>query len=281
VTNTAAWLVDAHVHLHDAFPLIDSFAAAAGHFRRSSRELSLPDGSIGCLMLAENEGEARFRQFQRRGLGPLTGEWSVRPTAEAVSLLICRAGRPCFALIAGRQVVTANRLEVLTLGTPEPVSNGRPIEDALDHAAAQEALAIVPWGFGKWWGRRGARLRRLLECDSGGAGFFLGDNGGRPQHLPTPALLRGAAAQGTWNLPGSDPLPIPGDGYRTGSYGFLVPGAADLERPFAQIRESIGQLSAQPQLFGRRAGLRHFVRAQAAVRLKAHTRVCGAERRPH
>lgn len=271
MTVRTAWLVDAHVHLHQLFPLADAFDAAAGHFRRWARELALPDGWVGCLMLAENEGEARFRHLQRRGLGPDAGEWSVRPTAEDVSLLVCHADRPRFALIAGRQVVTADHLEVLTLGTAEPLANGSPIEGAIDHAAAEQAIAVLPWGFGKWWARRGARLARLLGSESGSRRFFLGDNGGRPHHFPAPPLLRRGASRGIWNLPGSDPLPLPGDASRTGSYGFLLPALPDLERPFAQIRHVVGNLNAQPHLFGRRAGLLHFLRAQTALRVRARS----------
>jgi hypothetical protein len=268
--DRTAWLVDAHVHLHDPFLLTDAFAAADRHFRQQAGDLSLADGWAGCLMLAENEGEARFRQLQSRGLGSGTGEWSVRPTAEDVSLLVCHAEQPRFVLVAGRQVVTADRLEVLTLGTAEPVANGSATEHAIDHAAAEHALAIIPWGFGKWWAGRGARIARLVG-DSRGRTFFLGDNGGRPHSFPAPPLLRTAAHHGIWNLPGSDPLPLPGEASRTGSYGFLVPARPDLNRPFAQIREGVGRFRAQPRLFGKRAGVRHFLNVQTRLRLHARS----------
>ena len=59
----------------------------------------------------------------------------------------------------------------------------------LSEAIASNGLAIVPWGFGKWVGKRGKALRRALESvDS--RQFFLGDNSGRPKFSPTPLIFR-------------------------------------------------------------------------------------------
>jgi hypothetical protein len=261
----AAWLIDAHVHFHAPFPLTATFDAAANHFRRWARDLSLADGWLGCLMLAENEGEDRFRDLQRHGLN-CAGPWSVHPTGEDVSLLVRHDGHPAFVVVAGRQVVTVDRLEVLTLGTARPLANGSPLEQAVDRAATEQGLAVIPWGFGKWTGRRGARLRRFLT-EPGDAAFFVGDNGGRPRHFPSPSLLRRAAARGVWNLPGTDPLPLPGQAQRLGSYGFMIPGTPDLDRPFAQIRDGVRRSTAQPRIYGRRPGLLAFAHAQAALRV--------------
>ena len=41
------------------------------------------------------------------------------------------------------------------------------------------ALVVIPWGAGKWLGRRGAVLSRYLRSVDD-PGIFLGDNGGRP-----------------------------------------------------------------------------------------------------
>jgi hypothetical protein len=266
----AAWLVDAHVHLHPWSRLDRSFAAAAGHFRRWASHLRLGNATTGCALLAEKEGEATFRRLQDQGLGSGAGAWSLRPTDEDVSLLACHEGEPRFVLVAGRQVVTVERLEVLTLGTAEPLPHGVTLERAMEHAAAERGLAIIPWGFGKWWFGRGERLRRLVREARPGT-FYLGDNGGRPRRFPDPPLLHLAQQRGIWNLPGSDPLPLPGEDERVGSYGYVVPIVPDLHRPFAQIRGATARFAAQPRIFGRRAGLPHFVRAQVSLRRSSST----------
>jgi hypothetical protein len=259
----AAWLVDAHVHMHPWFRVDRSFAAAAEHFRRWASHLHLGTATTGCALLAEKEGEALFQRLQDHGPG--AGAWSVRPTGEDVSLLACHEGEPQFVLVAGRQVVTGDRLEVLTFGTAEPPTYGDTLERAVQHAAAEGGLAIIPWGFGKWWFGRGERLRRLVREARPGT-FYLGDNGGRPRGFPDPPLLHIARQRGIWNLPGSDPLPLPGEDARVGSYGYVIPVVPDLHRPFAQIRDATARFAAQPRLFGRRASLPHFVRAQVSLR---------------
>jgi hypothetical protein len=265
VTNGGAWMVDAHVHFHPHFSLTEAFGAAEAQFERWARRLQLPESAMGCLLLAENEGEARFRQLRERDADAIGGAWRVSPTEEEASLVVSRDREARFVLVAGRQVVTVDRLEVLVLGTVEPVPDGITLEEAIDRAAAALALAIIPWGFGKWWGRRGARLARLVARHQERP-FFLGDNGGRPHGFPRPPLLRAAVGQGLWDLPGSDPLPLPGEAMRAGSYGFLLPIAPDLARPFTQIRDAVLGARSQPTPYGRRAGLLHFVQAQTALR---------------
>jgi hypothetical protein len=170
-----------------------------------------------------------------------------------------------FVIIAGRQVITADRLEVLVLGAADALANGAVLEQVIDDAAMQQALAVLPWGLGKWVGRRGARVAALLSGPRDRR-FFVGDNGGRPRCSPTPRLLRQAVSRGIWNLPGSDPLPLPNEARRAGSHGFVVPGPVDFDRPFAQIREFLDHTSAQPSIFGERAALLNFARSQAALR---------------
>jgi hypothetical protein len=267
-----AWLVDAHVHLHPPFPVSTAFQAAAGHFQRNALGLGLPAESVGCLMLAENEGETRFRELRDDGVIPCAGEWSVHPTGEGVSLLIRRSGQIAFVLIAGRQVVTATRLELLTLGTDRLLPNGVSLQQAVLDAEEERALAVVPWGFGKWSGRRGRNVAHVLQTASPPR-LYVGDNGGRMRLLPPPLLLRQAVRRGIWNLPGSDPLPLRGEAERTGSHGFVLSVTPDLERPFAQIREAVGGLLEQPRLFGRRSGVLRFLRAQAGLRLQRHRRL--------
>jgi hypothetical protein len=259
--------VDAHVHIHPVVSLTDAFAAAAAHFSRWQRTPGTGGGALGCLMLAERQGEQRFRRLQDQGPGPQADGWTLHPTLEDVSLVARFDGEPRFVLVAGRQVATAERLEVLALGTASVPVDGEPLERALDHAEAVGALAVIPWGFGKWWAGRGARVARLIAGDHR-RDVFLGDNGGRPRLLPAPPLLRRAVRQGIWNLPGSDPLPLPGEVRRTGSYGFIVPGSPDLDRPFAQVRGAVTRFTGQPRLYGRRVALRRFVIAQTALRLR-------------
>jgi hypothetical protein len=118
------------------------------------------------------------------------GEWRLRHTEETGSVTAERHGQ-CLYIIAGRQIVTAERLEVLALGFEGLVPDGEPIRQVIDRVRSAAAVAVIPWGFGKWWGRRGKVVSGLLK-DHERLGFFLGDNGGRTAFLGRPAHFEDA-----------------------------------------------------------------------------------------
>lgn len=53
--------------------------------------------------------------------------------------------------MAGRQIVTAEKLEVLALGTDLDIDDGRPIREVLSLVTENGGLPVIPWGAGKWW----------------------------------------------------------------------------------------------------------------------------------
>lgn len=270
-------LADAHVHFHRGFRRAAFLDGALRNFRRGAADLRLSGPLIGCLLLAESAGVCCFRLFREGG-----GEdgWSFAPTAEPESL-VARRGDDRLILVAGRQVVTREGLEVLALATAADFPDGQPLDETLDRARAAGALPVLPWGFGKWWFSRGARVARELAARRGE--LYLGDNAGRPELAGLlgslwgslwgsgPRLFRAAAESGIPVLPGSDPLPLPGHAARAGSYGFLLSGALDEDRPARSLVQRVRRVRAaggRLRPFGRRSGVVRFCRDQAALRLR-------------
>jgi hypothetical protein len=169
-------------------------------------------------------------------------------------------------VIAGRQVVTRERLEVLALGTVAPLRDGESIETTLGAVRDAGAAAVLPWGVGKWLGARGAIVARVL-ADPQWADVFLGDNGNRLTLGPEPPHLTTARRAGRGVLPGSDPLPLPGEETRVGSYGFAVEVALDTLRPAAALLTLL-KSGAAFVTFGRRTALPRFIGRQLALKLK-------------
>lgn len=260
-------LVDAHVHVHPGFARDAFLDAALANFRREAAELGLRDEVLGCLLLAEM-GPARWFQRARNGEEG-AGVWRFERTGELESLVACRISREDrderLLLIAGRQIATREGLEVLALACDADVSDGLPFGETLHRVRACGALPVLPWGFGKWWGRRGRLVAGALER-RGSAPLFLGDNGGRPAVGSAPGLFQKAQACGIAVLPGSDPLPLPWHASRAGSFGFLLEGELDAERPAADLRRRVRELREGPRAFGRLAPLPRFVRDQVALR---------------
>ncbi len=265
-------LVDCHVHFHDIFDEPRFFDAAAANFRRGAAQLGRRGATSGCLVMTEGSTRHPLERF-RGGGDRRSGTWTFRSTDEADSLTACRDDAPELALIAGRQIVTAEGLEVLTFPSSRPAPEHLPVREVLTRAAGEGQTAVIPWGFGKWWLARGRLVERLLEEH---AALRLADSGCRLRGAPRPGLMRRAAASERFVLAGSDPLPLAGQEARVGSYGFELPGPLDRKAPAAWLTARLRELDTSPRVFGQRPGAATFLRTQ--VRMQAHKRRSGAAR---
>jgi hypothetical protein len=265
----AATLVDGHVHLHDCFETPDFLDAAAANLAAEARGLGLPGQPTGCLLLVESRGFDRFAQLADGTAA--TGAWRVSPTEEPVSLLAHRPGALSIVLVAGRQIVSRERLEVLAVGTRATFADGLPLDEALARVIAADAVAVVPWGVGKWQGARGRLIADLLERERDRP-LFVGDNGGRLGLAPPPKLFARAQRRRVPVLAGSDPLPSRGQIAKVGGYGFVAEVDLDAKTPFATLRGYLESLEISPRTFGRLESLPGFIRSQVAMQVQKRYR---------
>ena len=257
-------LVDAHVHLYPGADPGEMLSAAARNMGRAARARGLPRRPPGILMLTENAGLDRFA-----GLAGAAGGWTVAPTAEPVSLLAESGdGEAPLAIVSGRQIVTAENIEVHALGTRAVFADGAPAATVLGEVQRAGALAVLPWGFGKWSGARGEVLRGLIARQGEWPGMMLADSGVRPALLPRPALLAEAESQGLRVLAGSDPLPLAAEAGKPGRYGFLARCPLDPDRPFARLAAWLRARPASPETFGTLERAFPFLHRQAAMQLR-------------
>lgn len=259
-------LIDAHVHFYDCYNRQRFFDGAAGNFRAAAGKLGLGKAE-GWLMFTETAGDHYFRLFKAEAGDPgQTGGWRFATTADPCALKARRDDGAALTLIAGRQIVTAERLEVLALGCDATFADGLPLEATLDAVRAAGAVAVLPWAFGKWLGARGRRVAAALDAAAAN-GFYLGDNGGRPWALPTPSQFARAASLGIPVLPGSDPLPLAHEAGGAGRFGFVLEGAVDAEQPTASLKAWLAAQTAPLRRFGRLESLGRFCRNQIALRV--------------
>jgi len=243
--------VDAHAHLHPRFDAARFLDAAARNA-----------GGTAVLCLTESAGVRRFDELRATGRA---GAWTITPTDEPESIVATRA-HETVALLAGRQVITSERLEVLALATPSAFNDGRPLDETIDTVLGAGALAVLPWGFGKWWGARGKLAIDALRAHAD-RGILIGDNAGRPRRTPDHRVFKLARELGVPCLPGTDPLDLDHHLTRAGSYGFELGSPLDERTPGADLRERVRARRASPPAFGRRVSLGAFVRDQAMLRL--------------
>jgi hypothetical protein len=269
-------LVDAHVHLHDCFDLESLLDSAYANFGAAADRLGCGDEFAGVLLLAETVKQNFFHQlFVHAGdkdphRNRRAGKWDFRRTGETGSLISEDADGRRLVLIAGRQLITEEGLEVLALATTNEFNDGVSTTELICNLGANGAVAVVPWGFGKWLGRRGKIIDRLLNKSSNYS-FFLGDNSNRPFFLPSPSQFRLARSKGIHNLQGSDPLPFATEFNRAGIFGFSLPGFLSFDHPSNHLKTMLLDPKNNLQTFGRLERPLRFIRNQFLIQISKYS----------
>lgn len=254
---------DIHVHLH---PFYDTARMWDGAWSRLS---AAAPGGNAVLCLTEAAGCDAFAALGG-GRWP-TGAWRIQATADPLALIARRAADgAAMWILAGRQIVTAERLEILAIGVRPDGWDHQPAAEIVRLLADSGATALVPWAPGKWWGWRGRVLRRLLESN-GPVALRLVDSSLRPAGWPEPTPMREAAAAGRAPLAGSDPLEFPGEEKRIGSYATVFDAQLDPVAPSASLM-AVLRTGAPARRVGRRPSLpatalriaRHFAARRRA-----------------
>jgi hypothetical protein len=258
---------DAHVHLYPQFSAEHLLASARENFFCRCGDNWSPPPTMALLFAdtARAEGFAALTALAEGGTA--VGRFRLRKTAEKHSLVAIDPTHPeeRLLLLAGRQVVTAEKIELLSLFCPAIIKDGLELTQTVTEIHKRDGFAVLPWGVGKWLGKRGAILDNYLR-QADPRGLFVGDNGGRPKLWPAPRLFEVAAGRGIRLLPGSDPLPLPAQEKCVGSYGFRCQGTCGEEHPARDLRLLLAAAKDLP-VFGTKASLSFFFRTQIALRL--------------
>jgi hypothetical protein len=208
--------LDPHAHLYDAYSLVDWVAAAI-------RNLGGGPDAYKMVVIVDRMGQDSFARFRQEA--PSFGEWNEVPVGDGSSSeslsgsVSIEAGS--LTVIRGVQYVSAERLEVLGLGVTRTIEDGAPCRAVIESITKAQGVPCLPWSPGKWLGRRGAIVARILESSSA-AQLVFGDIAIRSRVGPPSSLLRKARRDGYLILPGTDPLPVVKDTCLVGSYGVEV-----------------------------------------------------------
>lgn len=240
------WIVaDTHVHLYPVHD-VDRWLDAA------FQNLKMARAAERVVCLTERFDCHAFRDNIFRG--DRIGESALR---------VERAGEPLFVL-AGRQVVTSERLEVLAIGADAEIPDGRPLSEALARVREAGGVPVLAWAPGKWFFQRGKIIAGVLEREPPGS-LLIGDSSLRPTLWPDPDLMSYGHARGFKIVAGSDPLPIAGDEALVGTYGSAWDASFDPARPGASIRAALLDPVVVCHTRGRRGAVMDVVR-----RLRRH-----------
>lgn len=179
-------------------------------------------------------------------------------------------------LLLGEQLVSSEGIEVLVLGEPrflgEHAASAKQIL-----ASIQNGLAILPWGFGKWLGKRGKIVNSLLQEYATEMSLFIGDIPARTGLLGGQSQLKAAASSAVPLLRGTDPLPLDNEVERVGTYATRLSTSknypddiAITDRVFdamSELHTEKGKSEVEVSQFGRRLSLVETFRSQIRLRI--------------
>ncbi|MDH3222851.1 MAG: hypothetical protein OEO23_03975 [Gemmatimonadota bacterium] len=261
-------LIDGHVHLYDNQEVRTLLDGAAGSFRAQGREAGIHSAWwAGCLALVDPSG---VDGFGRLGREDVPG-WTLERVGDCAFEATRESDDTAMLIIGGRQLRTEAGLEVLAYGLRHPLTDGGSLSDQANKVLKLGAVPVVPWGFGKWLGRRGSEVEGLLRTSLGDR-IVLADSFTRPALWKEPAAFRVARAHGVPIVAGTDPLPFPGQEGKAGRYGFLL----DLQEGEVTLGEALNSRlrsrEGSPRLYGRREGAWSALRLQIAMQLRRRSR---------
>jgi hypothetical protein len=272
-------MVDGHVHFHHGFKADSFLESAHSNFRGAARRMDTDATFVGVLLLTESQGEngfnrllAQVEQKERKRSGA-AAMWTGQTTGEPTSARFTAGNRAPILVVAGRQIPTRERLEVLAVGTRREFEEGQPIRTVIQEVAQAGALPVIPWGAGKWSGKRGRLVDELIKSSTLPP-FFLGDSGNRPGFWPRPVQFRRAEEEGLGILSGSDPLPFPGEEKRVGSFGSGLRGAFEAlhsDEPALGLKRKLMAPKAPLTTFGEPESSFRFLRNQFKMQLRKLT----------
>jgi len=268
-------LVDGHVHIYACYEIDQVFDGAWRHFQEVADSYGTADFQ-GVLILTESAGDQVFDDLIRCTRRTV-GRWYVLETRERRSLSLQREDGARLLLLAGRQLVSQEKLELSAYFLTETLADGAPLTELLEQVHRLGGLAVLPWGVGKWFGQRGRVVAAQLRCHA--VPLLLSDNGGRPWFWPMPRLLHLARQQNIPVLAGSDPLPKVSEQQHAGRVGFVLRGALRPQYPAEDLKQRLLALQASPPRYGKREGAWGFVRNQVYMQLRRVLPLEGRSRR--
>ncbi|NLB55090.1 MAG: hypothetical protein GX811_04880 [Lentisphaerae bacterium] len=242
-------VIDGHLHI---YPFYD-YALALKTLFNALDNVAMPflepgETPVRIALMAERRDCKFFRDLPTRNSGfkieHLDSNWAM--------LSDHKFGEHLY-ILPGRQIVTAERIEVLALTVESDVPDGLPVKQVLNMLKDYQAIPVLAWAPGKWFFTRGNLVSSLLTENEPGS-FLLGDTSLRPIGWPIPKLMQQGHSLGYKVIAGSDPLPAFGEERMAGAYGIHVKTWFDPDDPVTSVRKILSDNTVVPQFVGRRCG---------------------------
>ncbi len=262
-------LADTHVHVYPGHDLGAVLRAGRNNLCHAARDAGMdPAKAAFALFLAEC-GDCDFFVKLASGAMRLSEPLLIERTGDPEGLWIRDDGGFRILLVAGRQLVSKCRLEVLALALRpgQEVRGGGELSDLIVEVKKAGAVPVLPWAPGKWTGIRGRTVLEWMSREEN-HGAMPADTSFRPVGWREPAPFAAARSRGISVLAGTDPLPLPGEERRVGTYGIAIRGGLDPGCPVQSLCEAISAGGREVKRIGSRRSFPEIVRKQVALRVR-------------
>jgi len=268
------FLVDGHVHIYPHYNLLEVLQVGTKNLENAAQEtLGCRDkgtndnvSEIMTMWLLTERADCNFFQEAMKSppnVGPFG--FTFIPGDEKETIVVQRAEKPVLYILAGRQIVAKEGLEILSLASTAVFKDREhPIDDVIKGVIDSGGVPALNWAPGKWFFSRGKVVRRIVE-EYSPENLVLGDTTLRNALWRTPKLMAAAQERGFKVTAGSDPLPFNGEEKYIGSYGFCLDGNFNADRPADAIRSLLKEPETNISLIGKRNGFFTFCRRQYKI----------------
>ncbi|MBN1999238.1 hypothetical protein JW935_16895 [candidate division KSB1 bacterium] len=253
--------IDGHVHLYEHYDLNVLFETALKNFARNGAT----ENAIKILLLTELASCDFYTQLGEK----MPSGFNIKKTAESTSVIVTKTGtNEDLIIIAGRQLVSSDNLEILALGTEYNIENYcLDTESLIYQVNANGGVAVLNWAPGKWFSKRGIIVNKMIFRFNPET-LLIGDSTMRPTLWPTPRLMKKALKFNFKVIAGSDPLPLKNEEKYVASYGFLLQADIDTRKASESLKNLLKDQNIPVKRWGHRSGSFTFFRRQLSIMLR-------------
>ena len=271
MTARSKFVVDGHVHVYQNYDPDVFFQTAVANMEKFSQPGQRNDirETQKILLFTEGKENDFFSRFKNGELQLSNPDYKFQETKEKMSLVLMDKGKPLCYILKGRQIVSKEKLEVLAVATAHHMADGLPIREVLEKIVNREEIAVLAWGVGKWFLKRGKIINQILN-EMKSPYLFVGDNSARPGLWPMPGLLKIAKNMGIPLINGSDPLPFETEVKKVVSYVFTIKGEFDSLQPGKSFRDALLANPESIRLWGSRDSTFSFFKRQFKMFVRKH-----------
>lgn len=251
---------DFHVHFHKNYDVELFFNSIKSNFQNNCPY----ESAHHIICLTESVNTNFFKELILKNIK--INNWFFKQTNNTNTILAKHKSGFELFIIAGRQIVTNENLEVLAIGMVNDFQDGQPIDLVISKVIAGGFIPIIPWGFGKWSGNRGEVVENIINRNKYHP-LFLGDNGNRPPFIKLPLVFERAKEKNIFNLQGSDPLPFGNEEFRPGSFGVFIDASLNTDAPYESIFSILKNENVKINAYGELESYYKFFKHQIGMQI--------------